>query len=459
MRDHSQGLVAELRRRIWLSELIGRRVKLVRRGREFVGLCPFHSEKTPSFYVVDAKRFFHCFGCGVHGDAIAFVMQAENLGYAEAVEKLAAEARLAGAKATAAPRASSDPRPRPAAVAEPAPSWVPILPIPSGAPALMRPDGRTVELINPKQAGTRKERTSYRPAAWWLYRDAEGRVIGYVLRMEFPKPDGQRGKWTPQINFCAGRDGTRRWCIMPFPSPRPLYGLDELAARPDAPVLAVEGEKACDAGRRLLPGYVVVTWPGGSKGIAHVDWAPLAGRDALLLPDADKPGRAAVDGWINQAGEPVPGIAELLAPIARRVRVVDPPADLQKGWDLADAEAAGWSPTDAQRWLLEHLRPAAVVPAALTTEIPSSAPARAGAAPLDRRRLAGMVRKIISADEIRRKGTLAWAAALVSNAVRSGDIAPEIAEALLVRAAARAGLAETEARCAIARGMGRRATS
>ena len=118
MRGHSQGLVAELRRRIRLSELIGRRVKLVRRGREFVGLCPFHSEKTPSFYVVDAKRFFHCFGCGVHGDAIAFVMQAENLGYAEAVEKLAAEARLAGAKATAAPRASSDPRPRPAAVAE-----------------------------------------------------------------------------------------------------------------------------------------------------------------------------------------------------------------------------------------------------------------------------------------------------------------------------------------------------
>ena len=94
------GFLDELRSRISLSGLIGRRVKLVRRGREFAGLCPFHHEKTPSFYVVEDKSFFHCFGCGAHGDAIGFAMRADNLDFIEAVEKLAGEAGLAVPQAT-----------------------------------------------------------------------------------------------------------------------------------------------------------------------------------------------------------------------------------------------------------------------------------------------------------------------------------------------------------------------
>ncbi len=94
------GFLDELRNRISLSGLVGRRVKLTRRGREHAGLCPFHHEKTPSFYVVDDKNFFHCFGCGAHGDAIGFVMRADNLDFLEAVEKLAGEAGLAVPQAT-----------------------------------------------------------------------------------------------------------------------------------------------------------------------------------------------------------------------------------------------------------------------------------------------------------------------------------------------------------------------
>jgi DNA primase len=89
------GFLDELRSRIALGALVGRRVKLTRRGREQVGLCPFHHEKTPSFYVVEDKAFFHCFGCGAHGDAIGFAMRADNLDFIEAVEKLAREAGLA----------------------------------------------------------------------------------------------------------------------------------------------------------------------------------------------------------------------------------------------------------------------------------------------------------------------------------------------------------------------------
>jgi DNA primase len=94
------GFLDELRSRISLSGLVSRRVKLERRGREFAGLCPFHHEKTPSFYVVDDKDFFHCFGCGAHGDAIGFMMRAENLDFLEAVERLAAEAGIAVPQST-----------------------------------------------------------------------------------------------------------------------------------------------------------------------------------------------------------------------------------------------------------------------------------------------------------------------------------------------------------------------
>jgi DNA primase len=94
------GFLDELRSRISLAELIGRGVKLVRRGREYAGLCPFHHEKTPSFYVVEDKSFFHCFGCGAHGDAVGFVMRNHNLDFLEAIEKLAGEAGLAVPRAT-----------------------------------------------------------------------------------------------------------------------------------------------------------------------------------------------------------------------------------------------------------------------------------------------------------------------------------------------------------------------
>lgn len=84
----------ELRARLPVSEVVGRKVRLARKGREHSGLCPFHNEKTPSFTVNDDKAFYHCFGCGVHGDVITFVMETEGLSFPEAVERLAAQAGL-----------------------------------------------------------------------------------------------------------------------------------------------------------------------------------------------------------------------------------------------------------------------------------------------------------------------------------------------------------------------------
>ncbi len=79
----------EIRNRVSLAELIGRRTKLVRKGREFSGLCPFHNEKSPSFTVNEDKGFYHCFGCGAHGDQVEFLKQTEGVSFREAVERLA----------------------------------------------------------------------------------------------------------------------------------------------------------------------------------------------------------------------------------------------------------------------------------------------------------------------------------------------------------------------------------
>ncbi|MBI5162379.1 MAG: DNA primase [Magnetospirillum sp.] len=84
----------ELRARLPLAGVVGRRVKLTKKGREYGGLCPFHNEKTPSFTVNEDKGFFHCFGCGAHGDAIGFEMRLNHLSFTEAVEKLATEIGL-----------------------------------------------------------------------------------------------------------------------------------------------------------------------------------------------------------------------------------------------------------------------------------------------------------------------------------------------------------------------------
>lgn len=94
----------ELRARTLLSALVGKSVKLERAGREFRACCPFHNEKSPSFYVNDDKAFYHCFGCGAHGDAIRFLTDHKGLPFIDAVKELAAAAGMD--MPAAAPRAA-----------------------------------------------------------------------------------------------------------------------------------------------------------------------------------------------------------------------------------------------------------------------------------------------------------------------------------------------------------------
>src|SRR5437868_15419160 len=90
-----EDLLDEISRRTDLVRLVGRRVKLQRKGHVFWGLCPFHKEKSPSFKVDNERRNYHCFGCGAGGTAFKWLTETEGVTFPEAVERLAAEAGIA----------------------------------------------------------------------------------------------------------------------------------------------------------------------------------------------------------------------------------------------------------------------------------------------------------------------------------------------------------------------------
>jgi DNA primase len=108
----SPHLLDEIRARLPVSQVVGRKVALKRKGREFAGLSPFKVEKTPSFFVNDQKGFYHCFASGEHGDIFKFVMATEGLSFPEAVERLAQEAGVALPKPDARDEAREDQRAR-----------------------------------------------------------------------------------------------------------------------------------------------------------------------------------------------------------------------------------------------------------------------------------------------------------------------------------------------------------
>ena len=178
------GFLDELRARTPLAAVIGRRMRLAKSGRQWKGCCPFHGEKTPSFYVYDDH--FHCFGCGVHGDAISFVMQSQGASFPEAVEQLAAEA---GPMAWPVTKGTPD--------VGPAISGGPAVAVPAGGPSLRVPlmriaharsgdkgDTANIGLIgrSPECYGWLREHISAALVKEWF----AGTCLGHVERHEVP---------------------------------------------------------------------------------------------------------------------------------------------------------------------------------------------------------------------------------------------------------------------------------
>lgn len=207
-------------------------------------------------------------------------------------------------------------KPAPAAPSrKPAPDadgWECVIPVPedAGAPPV----------ANPRQG---------RPSIRYEYRTEAGRLGFFIDRYQ-----GKDGKSFAQLTFWRNAAGCIEWRWKSPSAPRLLYGLDLLAARPDAPVIVCEGEKAADAARPLFPGFVCVSWPGGSNAVDKAGWLPLAGRDVTLWPDLDEPGAACM--------AKLTGILSALAKAPAALYQVQPQAFglSDKGDDAADL--LGW---------------------------------------------------------------------------------------------------------------------
>jgi|GEM_PF-5774000 len=334
--------VASLLDRIDLVDVIERNGVVLRKaGSEWVGLCPFHDESSPSFYVTPVKGFAHCFGCGWNGNAISFLMLRNEYTFIEACHKLGGHDSGADAKRATftAPRRLDRP------VGD---VWVPIYPVPH-------------DVAPPWLVGVPGRVWNIKKSRWWerlvpervdAYRSAEGAIMGYVLRTSIKDE-----KITPTVTWCIGPNGEAQWCLQPFPGPRPLCGLDELAARPNAPVLVVEGEKCKYVAAEVLPQYVVITWPGGSHGIRHADWSALSGRDVVLWRDADEPGVQAMLGYEDRSGALHEGVAQhAFRAGCASLRMVDP-TGMPKGWDIADAVRDRWTPRQIAAWAKSRVCP------------------------------------------------------------------------------------------------------
>lgn len=266
--------VERLRRDVSLADTAASfGLKLEADGREFVACCPLHSEDTPSFTIFtgnDHIERFHCFGCGERGDVLDFVRAIKGANLPEAINI------LGGSK--------NAPNIAPKKI-QARDIYADIVPL---APVSEIERGKNVRLYNPKRRGEKSEWGSFKPSMVFPYRREDGSLVGYVLRHDLP--DG--GKETPMVMWVCLPDGTECWSRYPFPKLRPLYGLDQLG---DArQVLVVEGEKCRDKLARYT-GRTVVSWPGGTYGVEHTDWSPLAGRNVVGWPDADAPGLSTMD--------------------------------------------------------------------------------------------------------------------------------------------------------------------
>ncbi len=243
-----------------------------------------------------------------------------------------------------------------AAIDEPksqtAETFEPIQPVPDDAPEL------TSSILN-----------RFTPAGFvlvghWLYHDANGRLLGCTARFDKPANGAPAEKQVRPFTFCSGPGGRTEWRCKGFAEPRPLYGLDQLAARPDTPVLIVEGEKSADAAAKRFPDHVIITSPGGSKAARKADWSPVAGRQVIIWPDADDAGTRYTDD-----------VADMARSVrAASVDVVKLPSSLPKGWDLADDLPNGLDDADIAAMLTDAVPAAPDGPIPLFPPMPAAEP-------------------------------------------------------------------------------------
>lgn len=320
-----------------------------RQGHEYLALNPKRSDHKPGSFSVNLDSgVWADFASGDKGgDLVSLVAYLDGTRQGPAADTLA---RFLGLPVNGADRSQD-----PASVAGQDPGtadtplsptgkdgWHALLPVPDDAPT---PPERHLKL------GT--------PSTTWTYRDSEDRTLCLVLRFELA--DGSK-EFRP-LTYCEATGGKRAWRWQGPPDPRPLYGLNRLAAHPEATIIVCEGEKSADSAARLLPEpeFVTTASLNGAQSPNKSDWSSLAGRRVIVWPDHDQPGQhyaLKVRRLALDAGAASADIFTLPFPHpeadetgAARLSLCYVPSQRPKhgqGWDAADALAEGFTP--------EHMR-------------------------------------------------------------------------------------------------------
>lgn len=312
------------------------------KGKEYLVRNPRRGDHSPgSFSINTTNGHWGDFATSDRGlDAVALVAFVDQISQSEAAVRLAqflnipieesnppkrtgSDSRKPGNGKPSTNRQESNTAPVPPGGDDDNDGWKCVMPVPGDAP-------------KPPAAHAKHGKPSKR----YPYLAHDGRVNFYHDR--YDKPKGEKKQFSPLTLWQKGNK--YEWRFKVPPGLRPLFGLPGLLQFPDAACWFTEGEKAAEALQKLLPNHPVLCWQGGSQAVEKSDYSPLAGRDCVIFPDYDLPGKKAAGDLVKR----------LTAADARSVRVLDVDRleraageQLRPGDDAADLVTCGW---DAARF-------------------------------------------------------------------------------------------------------------
>ena len=268
-----------------IVSVISQFVSLKRKGREYIGVCPFHEDTDPSLKVNPEKGIFKCFVCGKGGHVNSFLYEYNKLYHTN--HKLDVKTEPIKTKSDFKDKLDD---------------WKIITPVPNWV-----------------------EQPSFRhfndgvPSDVFRFTNSEGKTIFYTCRFNISKDEKQVRPYTYCTNGKIGK-----WMWKGLPDSRPLYGVNKFI-KSTKPVVLVEGEGKVDVGYNSCDQFDFASWSGGANAYKLTDYSTLKGRDVILLQDNDPVGEEAMDG-----------ICGIISPFVNKVYRVAHMGDKPKAWDIKD---------------------------------------------------------------------------------------------------------------------------